>query len=83
MEPIRDIPHTPPSRDYIRADDASWGPFPVIIFVAFALLVAYLLFGTFSTTPPDRPVTSQRETLPKTAPTVPNAPTPAPAPTPQ
>ena len=81
MEPIREIPTTPPQRDYLRPEDRSWSPFPLILGVVFAFLLAYLFFGnTFTAPTPDRPVTSQRETLPTPSPTRPTVPTPAPTP---
>jgi len=66
------------SRDDIRTEDRSWGMLPILLGVAVAIFLGYMLLGPGFSTRTDGPVTGQRSELPNTAPSAPSVPTPAP-----
>ena len=57
--------------DYVRGGDGSWGVLPILLGVAFIVLLGFLIFGPGFGPTTDRAVTSQRNELPNTAPSVP------------
>ena len=68
------------SGDDVRVEDGSWGVLPILLGIAFVVLLGFFVFGPAFAPSSERAVTSQRNELPNTAPSVPPVPRP---PTPQ
>jgi len=63
--------------DYIDRD-TSIGWAPIVLALAFVVLLGFLMFGSPSGPPSDRPAVTERSEMPNTAPKAPPIPAPAP-----